>query len=326
MKIERVLRTRDVIPALVSRGRGTWIYRGVDRSSHDLVPASLRPQTHSRLTEIFPSSSVIEFDGRSFGDGDEARQVVLEMRLLSDFANAVADQGLLLPAHMEELRFAGNANDGTIDISVLATFDAMLPDSFIALGALAQHYGIPTRLLDWSRSPLVAAFFAASGASKRLETLRESVPDPSELTKADLDNEDFSIWALDVSKGIEFESESDDELRIVAPFYANNPHLEAQQGLFTMVRRPMSNAFWTSRVERRCLSARVPPDQITRIDIPLDCCNGLLDELRKFSVDRHTIFPGLSTAAEHAVRRRETTDEMLQNAQYSIALKTLRPT
>ena len=45
---------------------------------------------------------------------------------------------------------------------------------------LMQHYGLPTRLLDWSRSPLVALYFAVSDKSK--------------------DNKDGCIWMLTPGK------------------------------------------------------------------------------------------------------------------------------
>src|SRR5215469_967721 len=39
------------------------------------------------------------------------------------------------------------------------------PSDYFGWLSLAQHYGLPTRLLDWSENPLVAAYFAVAEPS-----------------------------------------------------------------------------------------------------------------------------------------------------------------
>lgn len=168
------------------------------------------------------------------------------------------------------------------------------PQSSFDWTFLMQHYGVPTRLLDWSESPLVAIYFAVDEFESYPET-------------------DAALWCLwptvlnknanivDKVEGKYIPSFEDDELTqyttdsvrtntrielypVATIATRNNPRIQAQLGTFTIHHN-----------KKVAIEAVGDREHILKYVIPSESRKHVLADLKLLGLNRFSLFPELAS-------------------------------
>jgi hypothetical protein len=157
--------------------------------------------------------------------------------------------------------------------------------------ALMQHHGAPTRLLDWTLSPYVAAYFAAqqdrpegSGAvwcfcSSKLRQAFKDRPDGDVIP--DCGEPNAPTWFEDKLKKL-------NNQEIVIPLsitLASSERMVAQQGRFTMC--------FKIHQQHNCIISQIGREFLRKIVIPKEKKAEILLRLRDMNITGASLYPGV---------------------------------
>lgn len=284
-----------------------FIYRGHADDRLKLIPKALRLEQEildpfgwgcvREATDNLDSTRLI---GRFFyengtqrtGDWGIEEQVGAEWHMLKRFFVFADMNGLPLPEDSQELRQLL----GTNLILEPVMGEGWPRMKFLSLLALGQHYGLPTRLLDWTRSSFVAAYFAAEEAARKQRD-----------GDKDWDATHLSVWAFNKVKhglGPQQAAREPPCIEIVTAPAAENPNLYAQKGLFTLFRSDRLTEIDRRPLDEILLEARFSGCELVHFALPVTEASALLRLLSHHDITAATVYPGYGGAVRAVFEER----------------------
>ena len=199
-----------------------WLFRGQASEGWAMKPSAFR-------------GTARWVDGGKGPRPDWSEQQVAERAIVKRFADMLDAQGLRLPEPSAALaQLLPIPAPGTLPPGFWATSE-LLP-----LIGLAQHESLPTRLLDFSRKPLIAAYFAAveaaewehgvgkkpKGAGRRLcvWALRRRVEASDKSLRWDLSSPSLQIFEFGVPRSANGNLHLQSGRFVLMPQVGSGPH------------------------------------------------------------------------------------------------------
>ncbi len=209
--------------------------------------------------------------------------------------------------------------------------------------SLMQHHGAPTRLIDWTRSPYVAAFFAvndlqvsdnyaavwAVNISEIYKIIRKkhekdirfkALFEERYLYHHTLLNEDFkSVYLSEWYEAEDFKFPS--TVMPIAPYYAH-PRLTIQQGIYLSQTRLFKDDAVTQLSFEQALQdtmdGEFDPNWIKKFCLPSKLRPLMLRELNAMNINDATLFPGLDGFAKYLAKKVSVLVDEIRNGENAI--------